>query len=140
MFTIEQQAALCVLGGQFDDAKKALEDGSKVAINFTVRVSGVISKGKSSLTSRANPAINPLVILAAMVEQLGADALASAIALATSESFTEAYAKGGGDSAVIADLATALGVPAKIDSPRAGSVSGKGLIVEAVDGANQLAG
>ncbi len=127
-------AAIAALAGlkQFKAGKSALEEGThKVAVTLTIE--GEITRKPETTVKVANPAVNKAEILEAVCQELAgrgldlSEVLTAAVARTETSEFSEAFASEGGDAALHEGLADLMGVPAKVEKVRAGSVVSKGL-------------
>ena len=123
-----QEAALVAAVSRFNDAKAKLPDGTSETVNFKVRIKGVVTKGASSSGFKTNPEIDPARVVAYMMAT-NPDFVIHAITESSKGTYKEVYGKYG-EEMVTEHLAKIMGIPHRVPTERAGSVSGKALTVE----------
>jgi hypothetical protein len=121
-------ASIGAVGGKkpIKDAKKELQPGEH-NVDFVVRVKGHVKKGPISTRQSDNPAVNFAALFAAAVEGRSDEEIGEILELAKSEQFLADFTAQGGKSALHKEVASAMGVPAKIEKQIQGSVSCTGL-------------
>lgn len=121
--------------------KKAVKDSKKEVsagehnVDFVLRIKGYVKKGPQGTSSSSNPAVDFAALFAAAVEGMTEEEIGDVLSLAQSETFQNDYTAQGGKAALHKEVASAMGIPAKIEKPREGSVSCVGLeLCEWADG------
>jgi len=128
MESTAMEAAFAAAASKFSDAKTKLPEGSNIQVNFGVQIKGVVTKGASSVGSKVNPEIDPARVLA-YIMATNPDIVVYAINESSKGEYKEVYGKYG-DEMVTEHIANIIGIPHRVPTERAGSVSGRGLTVE----------
>ena len=124
----EALAAVAALAGKkaFKDAKGHLNLGEH-NIDVTLRVTGYVKKGAMGTRTVKNKAVDFAVLFASAVEGLEPEAIEAILERARDENFLDDFDKAGGSVTLHEEVAAGLGVPAYFATPKAGSVSCRGL-------------